>query len=111
MSRQEFGLHEDHARKLRARVAEMGLIDRELRRGALARAAGGPAIAEPYDALARQVAEDSSRVTDTQVRNVQAATGSEMGTFEVILSAAIGAGLGRWDAAERVIEEASRAAD
>lgn len=65
---------------------------------------------EPYDALVKQVDEDSFRVTDTQVQAVLQETGSEGDAFEVILTAAIGAGLRRWDAAEKVISEAERAA-
>jgi hypothetical protein len=110
MSRDDLGSHEQHAGQLRSRVTTTGLTDQSLRLGALARGAGGPAIPEPYDALARQVGEDSSRVTDAQVQAVRDSAGSEKAAFELVLTAAIGAGLRRWDAAEKVITEAGDAA-
>ena len=64
---------------------------------------------EPYDALVTQVDEDSFRVTDAQVHAVLEETGSEKDTFEVILTAAIGAGLRRWDAAAKAIRDAEDA--
>lgn len=67
-------------------------------------------IAEPFDALVRQVDEGSYRVTDAQVAAVLQATGSEKGAFEIVMSASIGAGLRRWEAAAGVIEEAADAA-
>ncbi len=85
-------------------------MEREFRRAILARGAGGPAVPEPYDALVKEVDEESFRVTDAQVQAVLQETGSERETFEVILTAAIGAGLRRWDAAEKVISEAAGAA-
>lgn len=110
MPRDMPGSHSQLARDLRSRVVEAGTLDRELRCAILARSAGGPAVPEPYDALVKQVDEDSFRVTDTQVQAVLQETGSEGEAFEVILTAAIGAGLRRWDAAEKVISEAERAA-
>lgn len=88
---------------------ETGDADRALRTHVFERAAGGVAITEPYDELARQIAGDSSRVTDAQVAAVVHATGSEKKAFELILTATIGAGLRRWDAAEAAIEEAADA--
>jgi hypothetical protein len=110
MSRDDLGSHEEHADQLRSRVASTGLTEQVLRLGALARGAGGPAIPEPYDALARQVGEDSSRVTNAQVLTVRDSAGSEKAAFEIVLTAAIGAGLRRWDAAENAIKEAGDAA-
>lgn len=116
MSSDDLGSHQLHADRLRGRVADSGLTDRDLRLGALARGdgagsgSGSGSIPEPYDSLARQIGEDSSRVTDAQVEAVRAATGSEKAAFEIILTAAIGAGLRRWDAAARAIEEARDAA-
>jgi len=63
-------------------------------------------VSEPYDALAHQIAQDSFGVTDAQVAAVLQTTGSERNAFEVVLTAAIGAGLRRWDAAEKAIREA-----
>jgi hypothetical protein len=110
MSRDDLGSHEQGADQLRSRVATTGLTDPALRLGALARGGGGAAIPEPYDALVRQVGEDSSRVTDAQVQRVRDSAGSEKAAFELVLTAAIGAGLRRWDAAEEVIKEAGNAA-
>ena len=110
MTSDDLGSHQLHADWLRGRVTDSGLTDRDLRLGALARGAGERGIPEPYDSFARQVGEDSSRVTDAQVKAVRAATGSEKAAFELILTAAIGAGLRRWDAAERAIEGAGDAA-
>jgi hypothetical protein len=102
--------HLQLAGDLRSRVAETGTLERKLRRAILARVAGVPAVPEPYNALVKQIDEDSFRVTDAQVQAVLQETGSERDTFEVILTAAIGAGLRRWDAAEAAIREADGAA-
>jgi len=112
MARDASGSHARFAGALRSRVAETGTLGRELRRAILARGAGAGAAAvpEPYEALVRQIAGDSFRVTDAQVNAVLQETGSESDTFEVILTAAVGAGLGRWDAAEKAIRGAGDAA-
>ncbi|MDQ4214856.1 hypothetical protein [Microbacterium capsulatum] len=65
---------------------------------------------EPYADLARTIGEASYRVTDAQVAAVRDAAGSDLGAFEVVLAAGVGAGLRRWDAAIRAIEEARDAA-
>ncbi|MBT8163775.1 MULTISPECIES: hypothetical protein [Arthrobacter] len=110
MSTDAPGSHVQLAAALRSRVADTGTLEPGLRRAILARAGGGNAAPEPYDALAKQVGEDSFRVTDAQVDAVLEETGSEKDTFEVILTAAIGAGLRRWDAAGKAIREAEDAA-
>lgn len=86
-----------------------GAVDRTLREGILARVVGGQAVAEPYDALVIRIADDSSGVTDAEVQEVLAAAGSEKSAFEIVLTAAIGSGLRRWDAAIRAIREAGDA--
>jgi len=102
--------HRRHADALRAAVTGPGMItDPALRSAAMDRAAGGAPIAEPCDELARQIGEAAYRVTDEQVRAVREATGGDKAAFEVIMSACVGAGLARWDAAVRAIEEADRA--
>lgn len=101
--------HAEHAEALSARVADSGGTDRELRLAVLQRGAGGAVVPEPYDDLVRQIARDSARVTDAQVDAVLRAAGSEKSAFELILSAAIGTGLRRWDAAEAAIEGAADA--
>lgn len=87
-----------------------GETDVSLRHAALARAAGGAAIPEPYDALVRQIGEAAPGVTDRQVAAVRSTTGSDKASFEILLTASIGAGLARWDAATQAIEEAGDAA-
>ncbi|BCJ34143.1 hypothetical protein Athai_16460 [Actinocatenispora thailandica] len=74
-----------------------------------ARASGGPSVAEPYDTLTRRIADASDRVTDAEVDAVRDATGSDKAAFEIVLAACVGAGLARWDAAVRTIEEATDA--
>ena len=103
-------IHHRHADALRAAATrEGGKTEASLRAAVLTRAAGGAPIAEPYEALARQIREAAHRVTDAQVAAVRAATGSDKGAFEIIMSACIGAGLTQWDAAIRAIDEASDA--
>lgn len=102
--------HRRRADALSAAVASgSGRTDASLRVAVEARAAAGAAIDEPYDALARQIGAAAYQVTDAQVGAVRAATGSDKEAFEIIMSASIGAGLARWDAALRAIEEASDA--
>jgi hypothetical protein len=54
--------------------------------------------------LARLVDEASYRVTDEDVAAALRSAGSEKAAFELIFSAAAGAGLRRWDAALRAID-------
>jgi hypothetical protein len=99
------------AEALRRRLVEApGETSPELRTGVAARVAGGAAIAAPYDELAQQIGEASFRVTDAQVAAVRAATGSDKAAFEVVMAAAIGAGLWRWDRAIAALVEATDAA-
>lgn len=102
--------HRDHAEAVRAAVAgDAGVIDASLRTATAARAAGGPPVPQPYDTLARQIGEASDRVSDADVEAVRRATGSDRAAFEIVMSACIGAGLARWDAATRAIGEATDA--
>jgi hypothetical protein len=103
-------LHRDRAEALRAAVAaDTGVTDVSLRIAVSARAAGGPPTDEPYDSLARQIGAASYRVTDAEVDAVQRATGGDKAAFEIVMSACVGAGLARWEAAARAIEEATDA--
>jgi hypothetical protein len=103
-------VHQDHAQAVRAALAgDTGVTDASLRTATAARAAGGPPIDEPYDTLARQIAAASYRVTDAEVEDVRQASGSDKAAFEIVMSACVGAGLLRWDAATRAIEEATDA--
>ncbi|MFW6775418.1 hypothetical protein ACOACO_14115 [Nocardioides sp. CPCC 205120] len=104
-------VNQQHAAALRAAAIGDGAeTDATLRDSVLERAAGGAPVAEPYDTLARQIGEAAYRVTDAHVAAVREAAGSDKAAFEVIMSACVGAGLVRWDAAARVIEEAIDAA-
>jgi hypothetical protein len=95
---------------LRRRVLDgPGMIGGTLRRAIAERAAGGPAIEAPYDELARQIGESAAGVTDGQVANVLHATGSEKAAFEVIVTAALGAGLLRWRQGIKVLDEVTDA--
>lgn len=101
--------HPDHsslAQALRDRIVNgSGESDRALRRAAAERAAGGPPMPEPYDALARQIGDASERVTDAQVASVRDAAGSDKAAFEIIAAAAVGAGLLRWQRAVDALGE------
>ena len=102
--------HRDHAEALRAAISgDNGVTEASLRTAASGRAAGGPPTDEPFDNLARQIGEASYRVTDAEVTAVRQATGSDKAAFEIVMSACIGAGLARWDAAARAIGEATDA--
>lgn len=104
---------EDHVAlvaRLRASIeAPAGSMSPQLRRAAAARAAGGTALPAPYDDLARQIEEASYRLTDADVARVREAAGSDKAAFELVMAAAIGAGLMRWDRAVRAIGEATDA--
>lgn len=104
--------HHALAEALRDRVVDgPGESDRAIRRAAAERSAGGgPAMANPYDALAHQIDEASHRVTDAQVASVLRAAGSEKAAFEIVVAAATGAGLLRWRQATKILNEATDAA-
>jgi len=93
----------------RAMAGATAITEAALRTAVAARAAGGPPVGDPYDDLARQIGDASYRVTDADVDAVREATGSDKATFEIVMSASIGAGLARWDAAARVIAEVTDA--
>ena len=95
---------------LKRRVLEgSGETDAALRQRIAAKAAGGPPIEAPYDDLARQIGEAAYVITDAQVASVGAATGSETAAFELMATAAMGAGLLRWQQAIKVLEESDDA--
>lgn len=98
------------AEALRRRVLEgRGETDAALRQAVAQRAAGGPPTDAPFDELACQIGESACRVTLGQVADVLRATGSEKAAFEVIVAAALGAGLLRWRKGIKALEEASDA--
>lgn len=67
-------------------------------------------LRSPVGDLARLVGAASFRVTDVMIADVREAVGSDVAAFEVVMSASVGAGLTRWDAASQVIGEAAGAA-
>jgi hypothetical protein len=86
-----------------------GTLDPGLRQAILARFTGGPALPAPYDALVVGIRDAATQVTDNQVAVVRAVAGSDKAAFEVVMSAAVGAGLLRWDKAADAIKEATDA--
>ncbi len=104
--------HPDHlalADVLRTSVLESpGVTDAVLRQAIAKRATGGPAIAEvAYDDQARQIGQAAYKVTDEQVKKVVEKTGSEKAAFELIVAAAVGAGLYRWRKGLSILKEAA----
>jgi hypothetical protein len=100
--------HRTLAEALRQKlVSAAAQTDATLRQAAMTRVAGGAPLPEPYDALVRQIGEASTRVTDAQVAAVKQAAGSDKAAFEVVMAAAIGAGLLRWDKAMEALDAAS----
>src|SRR6185437_7157908 len=94
--------HPDHiarAQDLRRQVLEgPGVTYPGLRQRMAMRAARGAAIDPPYDELAAQIGEAAYKVTEDQVAKVVQQVGNEKAAFELIIAAAVGAGLHRWDA-------------
>ena len=105
--------HTDHAamaKELRTRAETApALTDAKLRRAAIERANGGAALPQPYEALVTHVGEASFKVTDAEVAAVRQAASSEKATFEVIMAAAIGAAMVRFDRAVQALEGATNA--
>ena len=102
--------HHSLAEKLKRRVLDgLGETDPLLRQRVAARAAGGPPIEPPFDSLACQIAEAAYRVTDAQVTSVLKATKTEKAAFEIVATAAAGAGLFRWEQAIKALKESDNA--
>lgn len=102
--------HRALADALRLRVLEgPAETSTTLRQAVALSAAGGQAASPPYEALARDIGEMAYSTTDADVANVVRASGSERAAFEVILAAAVGAGLLRWQRAVTVVDEATDA--
>lgn len=103
--------HAGLAEQLRQRVTGAGAVGAAVRLGAMRAGAGeSTELPAPFADLARTVGEASYRVTDAQVAAVREAAGSDKKTFEVVMSASVGAGLRRWDATRRAMREVSDAA-
>jgi hypothetical protein len=102
--------HRSFAETLKRKVLDgPGESDPALRQRVATRATGGPPIEAPYDELAGQIGEAACRTTDTQVANVVTAAGGEKAAFELIVAAAMGAGLLRWQRAIKALQEAGDA--
>jgi len=106
--------HPDHralAEVLRKRVLEgPGISDIALRQAMAKRATGGPSVGEAvYDDLAQQIGHAAYNVTDEQVKKVVEKTGNEKAAFELIVAAAVGAGLYRWQKGLGILEETAEA--
>jgi uncharacterized peroxidase-related enzyme len=104
--------HPNHlalAEVLRKRVLEgPGITDIALRQAMAKRVAGGPATGEAvYDDLAREIGQAAYKVTDEQVKKIVQKTGSEKAAFELIVAAAVGTGLYRWDKGLSMLKEAT----
>jgi uncharacterized peroxidase-related enzyme len=104
--------HPDHqalAEALRKRVLEVpGITDVVLRQAIARRAAGGPVVGEvAYDDLAEQIGNAAYKVTDEQVKKLIQKTGNEKAAFELIVAAAVGAGLYRWQKGLGILKEAT----
>ena len=104
-------VHPDHqalAEALQKRVLEeQGITDITLRQAIAKRATGGPAVGIlAYDDLAQQIAQGAWRVTDEQVQQFIRQAGSEKTAFELIIAAAVGAGLYRWQKGLELLNKA-----
>ncbi len=101
--------HRALAEILRKRVLEgPGITDATLRQAMALWATGGAAIGEAaYDDLAQQIGQAAYKVTNEQVKKVVEKTGSEKAAFELIVAAAVGAGLYRWQKGLSLLKEAA----
>ena len=97
--------HRAFAEMLRKQILEApGKTDSKLRQAMAHRATGGAHIEECYDELARCIGEGAYKCTDEQVKRVIEMAGSEKAAFELIIAAAVGAGLYRWDKGTQLLD-------
>lgn len=102
--------HQQFAEALRRRLTEAAAETSAADRSAAFAVGGGVTPTDTArDALAHQIGRAAAQVTDDQVAAVRAGTGSDKATFEIVMSAAIGAGLSRWDRAMAALAEAKNA--
>ncbi|HUZ61881.1 MAG TPA: hypothetical protein VMU83_24095 [Hanamia sp.] len=100
--------HSAMAQILRQRIFEgEGITDSSLRKAVGKRAVGGEPIEEPYNEIALLTGEVSYKVTDEMVTNVIKKSGSDKAAFELLISAAVSAGLSRWDKATKILHSVS----
>ncbi len=96
--------HSSMARILRQRIFEgKGINNSSLRQAIGKRATGGTPIEEPYNEIALRIGEAAYKVTNEQVINVIKKAGSDKAAFELMVSAAVSAGLYRWDKANEIL--------
>ncbi|MGN6604107.1 MAG: carboxymuconolactone decarboxylase family protein [Ginsengibacter sp.] len=101
--------HPDHhlmAENLRYSVMEgPAVINSDLRRAIAIRAGGGPAIEDPYDTITEKIGKYAYKVNDSDVNLLVRTSGSEKAAYEVIIVAATGAGLFRWDIVKQLVRK------
>lgn len=101
--------HRAMAEALRKRVLEgKGKTDIALRQAIAGRATGSSSLETPYEVLATRIGEGAYKVTDELINNVVIKLGSEKAAFELIVAAAVSAGLYRWQRGRRTIEKANQ---
>lgn len=101
--------HKAMAEALRKRVLEgTGKTDIALRQTVAEHATGGSSLETPYDVLAAQIGEGAYKVTDELINSVVIKLGSEKAAFELIVAAAVSAGLYHWQRGLRILEEANQ---
>ena len=103
--------HPDHramAETLRTSVLEgPSVSDTALRRAIAECAATSKSMDEPFVSLAKQIREDSYKVTDDQVVTLVQKVGSEKAAYELIIAAIIGVGLYQWQCGLEVFDKAT----
>lgn len=96
--------HNLMAETLRQRIFEgPGVTSSALRKAIGKRAIGETPIEEPYNEIAFQVGEASYKVEDEKVSNLIKKVGSDKAAFELIVAAAVSAGLYRWDKGTKIL--------
>lgn len=96
--------HRSMAEALRQRVfTDEGVTSVALRKSIGKKAVNEFTIEEPYNEIALQVGEAAYKIRDEQVNELIKKTGSDKAAFELIVAAAVSAGLYRWDKAINVL--------
>ncbi len=96
--------HHSMAEALRQRVFNgEGVTSEALRKSIGKKAISKFTIEEPYNEIALQVGEAAYKITDEQINELIKKTGSDKAAFELIIAAAVSAGLYGWDKANNVL--------
>jgi uncharacterized peroxidase-related enzyme len=102
--------HADHhrlAEDLRQSILQVpASTEVALRQAIMERIAGGPPLEAPLDELVMHISRAPYKVTDALVDRVVRELGNEKAAFEVIVTAAVSAGLYRWDKGSGLLKEA-----